>query len=92
LSSQLGKSLTKLQVNGTNVYSYNMGAEGEGIEYHFVVSANPDQIIVFIHKYIDETVVHNYASVKDFTKFTDQKRIVNDMIKSLVFQQPIIIN
>lgn len=88
LNSGIGSSLTKLQVAGYTTYQYNEGAEGEGINYHFIISPNEKQILVVIHRYIDETVLLNYKNTKDFTSYAKQKSIVNNLIDSLEFSEP----
>lgn len=88
-NSALGPNLTKVQIAGYTVYQYNEGAEGEGINYSFVISPiNEGQILVVAHKYIDETVVRNYLSAKGFVTYDRQKKIVTDLIDSILFKTP----
>jgi hypothetical protein len=86
--SEIGSSLNKRLIGNHTVYIYEIGAEGEGIIYYFVL-APKDNIYVVALKYINEQVMLNYKNAKGFVPFADQMRTAEDIIKSLTFQIPL---
>lgn len=88
LSSQIGPDLIKSRTGGSTIYTFNQGAEGEGINYNFVILPIENKILVVAHKYIDETVVTNYANERTFTSYDKQKNIVSNIIESLNYVIP----
>lgn len=68
----------------TYTYSYNEGAEGEGINYFFIQLAN-NNIAVVYHQYIDETVLASYKSVPDFIKYKLQQQRISNLLKSFEY-------
>ncbi len=87
-NSDLGSSLVQRRIGDHSVYTYEVGAEGEGIIYYFVLGPN-DQMYAVALKYLNEQVVTKYSNEQSFTPFSQQKTITENIIKSLVFQVPI---
>lgn len=91
--SELWKSLRKKPVAGNKseanvVYSYEEGAEGEGIIYNFIITPNNEVFAVAL-KYLDEQVNTKYKTTPGFISFTKQKEIFENIVKSVSFQTSI---
>lgn len=91
--SGLAKSLIKKNLGseeyGTDkIYTYEEGAEGEGVIYNFLVSGD-NKVYSVALKYLDEQVIPKYKTTKGFTSFTQQKAIFEDIVKNVRFQTPL---
>lgn len=60
------------------------GAEGEGINYYFIETPNKKVVMIY-HRYINEQVVQNYKNQKDFIPYSEQIKIMENIIKSIHF-------
>lgn len=59
------------------------GAEGEGIVYVFIPSADGNQYTVIYRTYIDENIVLSYKKAKDFIPIKQQEEIFRKIVTSL---------
>lgn len=88
LNSDVGKSLTTQKIGSKNVYVYEMGAEGEGMNFYFLEGPQ-NKLYGIAWKYINEQVVTKYKTAPGFIAFNGQKTIVENIIKSFKFNEPI---
>ncbi len=91
--SELWKSLKKKPVSanepGANVvYSYEEGAEGEGIIYNFIITPDKEVFAVAL-RYLDEQVNTKYKTTPGFISFAKQKEIFENIVKSVNFHTSI---
>lgn len=66
------------------VLTTTQGVEGEGLIWYFVALPS-GRTLMFTQKYMDESVMSKYKSVKDFIPFKEQNRITREIISSLIF-------
>lgn len=91
ISSEIGPSLIKTQINGHTVYKYEIGAEGEGIIYYYVLS-DDGRAVIFELKYLNEQVSAKYKTVDGFVPYADQIKTTEQIIQTLKFNSPPIVN
>ena len=83
LKLPLAKSFTKTRLGTQSfMYDYSEGAEGEGINYHFIPVA-PGKIVIVAHRYINEQVVTSYQKTPNFTKYEKQLENVTLLMESI---------
>ncbi len=83
LKLPIAQSFTKTRIGDQGFsYDYSEGAEGEGINYHFI-RVNSQTIIVVAHRYIDEQMLINYQNQTNFTKYKKQQENVMAILESI---------
>jgi hypothetical protein len=87
--SQIGPSLEKTTVGQMTVYSYSEGAEGEGINYYFVIDQKTKRVVVVAQRYLDENILFTYKNAKGFIPLEVQNQITSNIIKSITFLEPL---
>lgn len=80
--SSIGKMLSTKTYGLNTALVLSQGAEGEGMEYHFLEMPNNKVLLVY-YRYINEEVVLNYKNVKDFIPYKQQTKIVDDILRSI---------
>lgn len=81
LAFPIADDFTKVNRNLATIYEYSQGAEGEGINYFFLVM--PDsKIFVVAHRYLDETTNLRYKNVKNFTTYKKQTENVAMIVEN----------
>lgn len=65
--------------------TYSQGAEGEGINYYFI-SLQENKTLMLDQKYIDENVLLNYKKEERFIPYTEQNKIMEQIISTINFK------
>ncbi len=87
--SPIAQSLEKTTVGKMTVYTYSEGAEGEGINYSFVIDPKTKRVVVVAQRYLDENTLISYKNAKGFIPLEVQNQITSNIIKSISFLEPL---
>lgn len=83
--SSIGDQLVSKKFDNRQGWQLSQGVEGEGMNYYFF-DAKDKGVLMFYQTYLDENILTNYKTTKDFIPYERQQSIMAQILRNFTLE------